>query len=58
MFLGIMPWSYKVFIVLGILYLVTMISAYNKADRFCRNVIAKDISENTKDKESKIIVGK
>lgn len=58
MFLGIMPWSYKVFIVLGILYLVTMISAYNKADRFCRNVIAKDISENTKDKESKIIIGK
>ena len=43
---GIIPWSFKVFLVLECLYLVTVIATYNKADSFFRTVIAKDLKDN------------
>lgn len=48
MIIGIIPWSLKIYILFGILYIITLVSTYNKADRFCRNVIAKDISKEIK----------
>ena len=45
MIMGLVPKAWSIFIVLLIMYILTLIATHNKADRFCKNVIAKDLSK-------------
>lgn len=46
MIMGLIPKVWSIFIVLLIMYILTLIATHNKADRFCKNVIAKDLSKS------------
>lgn len=44
MLMGLIPISWSIFKVLLVMYVLTLIATHNKADCFCKNVIAKDLS--------------
>ena len=44
MLMGLIPIAWSIFKVLLIMYILTLIATHNKADCFCKNVIAKDLS--------------
>ena len=46
MIMGLVPKAWSIFIVLLIMYILTLIATHNKADRFCKNVIAQDLSKS------------
>ena len=46
MVLRLIPFGVPILVVLAILYIMTIVATYNKAERFCFNVIAKDLSKS------------
>ena len=40
----VIPWSFKSLVLLLVMYVITMIATYYKAERFCKNVIVVDLS--------------